>query len=60
MPSKPLDPYVLIPYKDLVELLDAPKQLQRVEAELKRNQQQYQLLRSQYLEVLLKLQELDF
>ncbi len=60
MPRKPLEPYVLISYKELMELLDAPRQLQRVEEELRRNRQQYQLLRTQYVEVLMKLRELEY
>ncbi len=60
MDKNPFEPYVMIPYKELMELLDLPRQLQRVEKEPELNKQQYQLLRTQYVEVLMRLRELEY
>ena len=46
---------VLIPYKTLCELLDAPKQVQELRLELKSTNRQLAALRGQMFEVIEKL-----
>lgn len=48
---------VLIPYSDLVRLLDAPKRLVEVEKLLKHQSRQIGALRGQLIEVIDKLRE---
>ena len=43
---------VLIPYKDLMELLEASRQLEQLKKDNKRLHKQFDALRSQFLELL--------
>lgn len=46
------DIQVVLPYKDLVELLEASREIKRLEADNKRLHEQVGALRSQFLELM--------
>lgn len=50
---------VLIPYKDLEKVVDVAKNLERYEKGLSRANKQLTALRSQYLELLEKVREME-
>lgn len=50
---------VLIPYKDLEKVVEVAKNLERYERSLSQANKQLAALRSQYLELMEKVQEMD-
>ncbi len=57
--KEPLDPPVLIPYSQLVELLEAPGKVLALEKEMKRIREQLVAVRYLYSELLEKVKEIQ-
>ena len=59
MAKQPSEPMVLLPYSQLMELLDASRMIQQLTKDIRRLEQQQTALRGQFFELMERLRELD-
>ena len=59
MAKQPSEPMVLLPYSQLMELLDASRMIQQLTKDIRRLEQQQTALRGQFFELIERMRELD-
>lgn len=59
MAKQPSEPMLLLPYSEVMELLDAAREIKNLVKQIKRLEQQQAALRGQFFELIERLRELD-
>ena len=59
MAKQPSEPMVMLPYSELMELLDASRKIQQLTKDIRRLEQQQTALRGQFFELMEVLRERD-
>jgi len=59
MAKQPSEPMLLLPYSEVMELLDAAREIKNLVKQIKRLEQQQAALRGQFFELAERLRELD-